>query len=66
MERFREARTRTAVLLRTAPGSLRGHVVEHPALGALDGYQWVLFLAAHSVRHTKQILEVKTEPGFPV
>jgi len=41
-------------------------VVEHPALGALDGYQWVLFLAAHGVRHTKQILEVKAEPCFPV
>jgi hypothetical protein len=66
MRRFRDCRTRTADFLRTSSSDLRGHVVEHPALGALDGYQWVLFLAAHSVRHTKQILEVKAEPGFPV
>jgi len=66
MRRFREGRSRTADLLRTSSADLRGHVVEQPALGALDGYQWVLFLAAHSVRHTKQILEVKAEPGFPV
>jgi len=25
----------------------------------------VLFIAAHSERHTKQILEVKADPGFP-
>jgi len=66
MRCFRDGRTRTADFLRTSSADLRGHVVEHPALGALDGYQWVLFLAAHSVRHTKQILEVKAEPGFPV
>ncbi len=65
MRCFRDGRTRTADFLRTS-SAVRGHVVEHPALGALDGYQWVLFLAAHSVRHTKQILEVKAEPGFPV
>ena len=40
--------------------------MEHPALGPLDGYQWVLFLAAHSVRHTKQILELKASAGFPL
>lgn len=66
MQRFRAGRTRTAEFLRTSSADLRGQVMEHPALGALDGYQWVLFLAAHTVRHTKQILEVKSEPGFPV
>jgi hypothetical protein len=31
----------------------------------LDAYQWVLYLSAHSERHTKQILEVKADPSFP-
>jgi hypothetical protein len=31
----------------------------------LDPYQWLLFIAAHSERHTKQMLEVKADPGFP-
>ena len=44
---------------------LRGHVVDHPVLGPLDGYQWILAVAAHSERHTKQILEVKADPNFP-
>ena len=31
----------------------------------LDAYEWLLFLAAHSERHTKQIDEVKADPNFP-
>jgi hypothetical protein len=65
MARFRERREEVGEFLRTAPPELRGRRYEHPALGPLDGHQWVLFLAAHSVRHTKQILEVKSDPGFP-
>jgi hypothetical protein len=31
----------------------------------MDGYQWILAVAAHSARHTQQILEVKADPKFP-
>jgi hypothetical protein len=31
----------------------------------MDGYQWVLAVAAHTERHVNQILEVKADPGFP-
>jgi hypothetical protein len=34
--------------------------------GPLDGYDWILAVAAHTARHTQQILEVKADPGFPV
>jgi DinB family protein len=44
---------------------LRRHTVPHPALGPLDGYEWVLAAAAHSLRHTGQIQEVKADPHFP-
>jgi len=52
---------------------LRQHIVEAPPIKAIskggydsmDGYQWVLALAAHTERHTKQILEVKADPHFP-
>jgi hypothetical protein len=27
--------------------------------------RWLLYISAHSERHTKQILEVKTDPNFP-
>ncbi len=64
LTRFLESRHRTLALLAEAP-SLRGHVLPHPVLGLWDGYQWILAAAAHSARHTDQILEVKACSGFP-
>jgi len=52
---------------------LRRHALEAPPLKAvsggaydtMDGYQWILAAAAHTERHTKQILEVKADVNFP-
>jgi hypothetical protein len=44
---------------------LRAHAVDSPLGPKLDAYEWVLFIAAHSERHTKQIHEVKADPNFP-
>jgi len=52
---------------------LRHHLRESPPLKAvskgafelMDGYQWALAAAAHTERHTKQILEVKANAHFP-
>jgi hypothetical protein len=64
LQRFDTGRTETESLLRTAP-DLRGHVVPHPVFGPMDGYEWILATAAHTERHTKQILEVKADSHFP-
>jgi len=60
---FVESRAATEEYLKSTPG-LRAHLGDSP-LGKLDGYEFVLFTAAHSERHTKQMLEVKADPGFP-
>lgn len=60
---FVQTRATTEEFLKNTPG-LRTHLADSP-LGKLDGYEWVLFIAAHSERHTKQILEVKADPNFP-
>lgn len=44
---------------------LRGHSISHPAIGPLDGYQWILVTAAHADRHVDQINEIKADPHFP-
>lgn len=31
---------------------------QHPALGTLDGYQWVASVGGHEERHTLQIVEI--------
>jgi hypothetical protein len=63
IKHFVESRTTTANFLKTTTG-LRDHVADSP-LGKLDGYEFVLLIAAHSERHTKQISEVKADPNFP-
>jgi hypothetical protein len=65
LKHFRESRAKTIEFLK-ATKDLRQHAFESPPLGkTLDGYEWVLFIAAHSERHTKQIEEVKADPNFP-
>jgi hypothetical protein len=63
---------RLTAYLESTP-DLRQHVLESPPLKAVtkgafdsaDGYQWILAAAAHTERHTKQILEVKADANFP-
>jgi hypothetical protein len=64
LDRFQKSREATVAYLKSTPG-LRDHVVDSPLGRPLDAYQWLLFISAHSERHTKQILEVKAHPNFP-
>jgi hypothetical protein len=65
LDQFLKARAKTMEFLETTP-ELRDHVVSSPPLNQpMDAYEWILFIAAHSERHTKQILEVKADPHFP-
>jgi hypothetical protein len=63
LKHFVDSRTTTEDFLKTTTG-LRDHVADSP-MGKLDGYEFVLLIAAHSERHTKQINEVKADPNFP-
>ena len=64
LKHFNESRDKTVGFVKTGQG-LRDHAVDSPLGKKLDAYEWVLFIAAHSERHTKQILEVKADPNFP-
>jgi hypothetical protein len=64
LKHFKESRAKTIEFLKTTP-DLRAHAADSPMGKQLDAYEWVLLLAAHSERHTKQIEEVKADPNFP-
>ncbi|MGO9084079.1 MAG: DinB family protein [Candidatus Sulfotelmatobacter sp.] len=65
LNHFLQSRARTIAFLQSTP-DLRAHVVNGPPLNQpMDAYDWLLFISAHSERHTKQILEVKADPNFP-
>ncbi|HXW13234.1 MAG TPA: DinB family protein [Terriglobia bacterium] len=62
---FEDARQANMDYIRTTNDDLRDHFFDHPVLGPMDGYQWLLLIATHSARHTAQIEEVKADPNFP-
>jgi len=63
LKHFLASRATTERYLQTTAG-LRDHVMDGP-VGKMDGYEFILFIAAHCERHTKQIEEVKADPNFP-
>jgi hypothetical protein len=64
---FLDNRGHTIEYIKTTQEDLRDHLFDHPvpAIGTLDGYQWIMLISGHTRRHTAQILEVKADPNFP-
>ena len=58
---LRAARERSlAFLQETRSKDLGRYLWRHPAVGMLNTYGWMQFLAAHENRHTKQMREIAT------
>ncbi len=62
---FTQSRDDHIKYLETTQDPLRDHYMQHPAMGMLDGYQWILLMSGHTERHTAQINEVKADPKYP-
>jgi DinB family protein len=56
---FEERRRENIAYVRGTREPLRDRFGPHPFAGVIDGYQWVLFLAAHCDRHAAQIQEIR-------
>ena len=56
---LRTVRERSLAFLEETRGrNLREYYWKHPALGTLNTYEWMKFIASHEVRHTKQMKEI--------
>jgi hypothetical protein len=64
LKHFTDARAATEDYLNKTQ-DLRDHATDSPFGKKLDGYEWILFIAAHRERHAKQVQEVKSNPNFP-
>ena len=62
---FLTARNKNIDYIETTKDDLRNHITPHPFFGMLDGYEWLILMAAHTKRHTLQIEEVMASPDFP-
>lgn len=61
---FKEKRANLVKFAKTTTDDLRNHVSQAP-WGYMDSYQAVLMISGHTLRHTQQIEEIKSSPGFP-
>jgi hypothetical protein len=64
LDAFNDQRSKLVKYMKKTDEDMRNHVAQTP-LGFMDSYQLVLFIAAHSNRHTQQIAEIKADPNFP-
>ena len=64
LESFSMNREKLMTFVNSTNEDLRNHMTQSP-IGLFDSYQMILFIGAHSNRHTKQINEVKADPNFP-
>ena len=62
---FDSVRGKTVDFTKSASADLRAHGFKHFAFGDLDAYQWLLLISAHCERHTRQIEEIRSAPGWP-
>jgi hypothetical protein len=62
---FVEARNQTIAAAAAAGPDALEHVLPHRFFGELDLEEWAYFMALHSARHTAQVVEIKSAPGFP-
>jgi DinB superfamily len=64
LDEFKTKRAAHIAYIKETKDDLRYHFAELP-FGWVDSYQLLIFLSAHTQRHTLQIEEVKSNPGFP-
>jgi len=64
MDSFKVKRALLEDFIKTTDIDMRNHIVVR-TFGKMDAYQFVLFLAGHTNRHTQQIEEAKGIAGYP-
>ena len=66
-ERFEKQRIDIVKFASETQAALKEHTVVHPfpTFGTLNAYQWLIYVPLHTIRHDKQIAEVKATPGYP-
>jgi hypothetical protein len=67
MSRYKELRAKTLKFAETTDAALKEHTQDNPfpAIGTLNGYQWLIYVPLHNIRHNLQLNEVKTYEGYP-
>jgi len=64
-ERFEKQRIRIVKFARETDAPLKQYTMDNPFFGTLNAYHWLIYAPLHTMRHDKQIAEVKATAGYP-
>ena len=66
-ERFEKQSAEIETFAKETQVELKQYTVEHPFafFNTLNAYQWLIYVPLHTMRHDKQIAEVKATAGYP-
>jgi len=67
IKRFKEIHAKALAFAQATDLPLKQHTFDNPfpVFSTLNAYDWLLYIPYHSLRHDKQIMEVKASPGYP-
>jgi hypothetical protein len=67
-ETFLKQRVEIEKFAKETDVGLKEYTVEHPfpVFSTLNAYQWLIYGPLHTMRHDKQIAEVKATAGYPI
>jgi len=64
-ERFEKQRVEIVKFATETDVPLKQYTIDNPFFGTLNGYHWLMYAPLHTMRHDKQIAEVKATAGYP-
>ncbi|HET9529973.1 MAG TPA: DinB family protein, partial [Blastocatellia bacterium] len=67
VKQFKEVRSKVLEFAEKTDKPLKAHTIDHPfqVFNTLNAYDWLIYIPLHTVRHNKQIAEVKASAGYP-
>jgi hypothetical protein len=66
IERFQTQRVEILKFATETDLPLKQYTIDNPFFGPLNAYHWLIYAPLHTMRHDKQIAEVKATAGYPV
>lgn len=64
-ERFEKQRMEIVRFATETEVALKQYTLDNAFFGTLNGYHWLIYAPLHTMRHDKQIAEVKGTAGYP-
>jgi hypothetical protein len=67
VHRFKQLYSTLRTFLEDTDRPLKDHIESHPfpVFDPLNAYQWAIYVPLHTIRHSKQMIEVMETEGYP-